>query len=206
MADIKQILDQNNNEILPITSTEAVFNPDGATTVEGRIQALESYKQKKLVAGTDIEIESLSDTLDQINFTNDSGFINSATNQLLHYYKKNEVYTQEEVDALMNVLSNFQYSVVNALPEPSASTMGIIYIYNGHRYITNEKAGGTYEMIDLGAYDIDLSDYVTDQELDDSLEKRPIFQETTEEQMKALIQSGTWEAGVLYYSVEQTEE
>ena len=121
MAYIKQILDQDDNEILPITSTEAVFNPDGATTVEGRIQALESYKQKKLVAGTNKEIEAVSSTLDQINFVNDNGFINSATQQLLYYYKKNEVYTQAEVDALVNALSNFKYSVVNALPEPSAS-------------------------------------------------------------------------------------
>lgn len=38
---IKQVLDQNDNEILPITSTEAVYNPLGDTTLESRLQTLE---------------------------------------------------------------------------------------------------------------------------------------------------------------------
>jgi hypothetical protein len=39
---IKQVLDQSNNEILPVTTTTAVLNSDGTTVLENRLQSIES--------------------------------------------------------------------------------------------------------------------------------------------------------------------
>lgn len=64
MAYIKQVLDQDNNEILPITNTTAVLNPDGQTTLEGRLQEIESdidAKQDMLISGVNIKtVDGLS--------------------------------------------------------------------------------------------------------------------------------------------------
>lgn len=115
---------------------------------------------------------------------------------------KPDVYTKHEVDSLIDDISNFKYQVVGVLPTASESTMGIIYIYNGHRYLTVEKAGPSYEWSDLGSYDIDLTDYVTFEKLDDELEFRPIHTKVTESQMEGMIDNHSWIEGVLYYSVE----
>lgn len=139
------------------------------------------------------------------DLTNDSGFVNTATDELLNYYKKSQTYSQAEVDALLASVNTFEYVSVNALPTASSSTMGKVYIYNGHRYITEED-GGSYDWVDLGSYDIDLSGYVTTTTLNTALEHRPIFQEVTETQMQNMLDNGTWEEGVLYYTVEQEEE
>lgn len=139
------------------------------------------------------------------DLTNDSGFVNTATDELLNYYKKSQTYSQAEVDALLASVNTFEYVSVDTLPTASSSTVGKVYIYNGHRYITEED-NGSYSWTDLGSYDIDLSGYVTTVALNTALEHRPIFQEVTETQMQNLLDNGTWEAGVLYYSVEQEEE
>lgn len=114
---------------------------------------------------------------------------------------KPDVYTKTEVDEIASSLSNFSYVVVQTLPTASELTYGKFYIYDGHRYIT-DYSGGEYTWIDLGSYNVDLTDYVTEEELDDALEHRPVFQQTTEAAMETMIEAGTWTAGVLYYSVE----
>lgn len=149
-----------------------------------------------------VNVSVPTETSDLIN---DSGFVNTATDELLNYYKKSQTYSQAEVDALLASVNTFEYVSVDTLPTASSSTMGKVYIYNGHRYITEED-GGSYDWVDLGSYDIDLSGYVTTVALNTALEHRPIFQEVTETQMQNMLDNGTWEPGVLYYSVEQEEE
>ena len=113
------------------------------------------------------------------------------------------VYTKSEVDSLLNGVSNFTYQVVNSLPTASSSTTGKMYIYNGHRYVTTVN-GSTYTWVDLGSYNVSLTDYVTHDELDDELENRPIHQKVTEIQMQAMLDNETWEEGVVYYTVEES--
>lgn len=132
---------------------------------------------------------------------NDDNFVDTATDQLVHYYKKNQTYSKAEVDALLTSVDTSEYVVVNALPAASAATKGKFYLYNGHRYIT--QGDNPYEWVDLGQYDIDLSGYVKDADLEVALGDRPVFQMITDTQMQDLIDQGTWVPGVLYYSVEE---
>lgn len=135
------------------------------------------------------------------DLTNDSGFVDTATDQLVHYYKKSQTYSQAEVDDLVAAASDFEYVTVNTLPTASAATKGKFYLYNGHRYVTTGNDPYTWE--DLGTYDIDLTGYVQDEDLAEALEDRPVFELVTETQMQNMLDNETWEAGVLYYSVEE---
>lgn len=134
------------------------------------------------------------------DLTNDSGFVDTATDQLVHYYKKSQTYTQAEVDDLVAAAADFEYVTVNALPTASAATKGKFYLYNGHRYVTT--GNDPYEWTDLGTYDIDLTGYVKEEDLEEAIEDRPVFELVTEIQMQNMIDNGTWEAGVVYYTVE----
>lgn len=132
---------------------------------------------------------------------NDDNFVDTATDQLVHYYKKSQTYSKAEVDALVASVDTTEYVAVNALPTASAATKGKFYLYNGHRYIT--QGNDPYEWVDLGTYDPDLSGYVSDAELATALEDRPVFEQITDANMQDLIDDESWIPGVLYYSVEE---
>lgn len=106
----------------------------------------------------------------------------SVLTELDNYYTKSQTYSQSEVDALINGVSNFEYVVIespNTLPTASSATMGKMYIYNGHRYVT-VYSNNTYSWHDLGSYDIDLTDYVTETELQQALEDVVTTQDLTD--------------------------
>ena len=126
------------------------------------------------------------------------------TNQLTNYYKKTEIYSKSETDALVRAASDFEYEEVSVLPTASASTKGKFYLYNGHRYVTTEKAGGVFSWTDLGSYDIDLDGYVTKSNFDTELAIRPSYERLdSEAQMQSMINNHTWVEGVIYYTVEE---
>ena len=125
------------------------------------------------------------------------------TNQLTNYYKKTEIYSKSETDALVRAASDFEYEEVSTLPTASASTKGKFYLYNGHRYVTTEKAGGVFSWTDLGSYDIDLSGYVTNSTFEEAMRVRPEHQEVTEAQLRSMLDNETWEENVIYYTVEE---
>lgn len=101
------------------------------------------------------------------DLSNDSNFINSTVNNLANYYLKTQTYTQAEVDALINAAINGRFRKVNVLPvtgEPN-----IIYLVPKadpetsdacDEYIWQDNA---WELI--GNTSIDLSGYITDEEL-----------------------------------------
>lgn len=96
------------------------------------------------------------------DLTNDSGFITSAVNDLLNYYKKTETYTKEEVNTLLSNLSTLNLEVVSVLPDHDISettiyllpktTPGTDDVYDEYVYINNN-----WEVI--GSTAADLSNY-----------------------------------------------
>ena len=96
------------------------------------------------------------------DITNDSGFITNSVNNLVNYYLKNEVYTKDEVTALIGAIQQFHYEVVQELPQTGAnnimylvpkSTSQTNNVYDEYVYSNGwEKIGDT---------EIDLSNYVT---------------------------------------------
>lgn len=103
------------------------------------------------------------------DLTNDSGFITSAVNDLINYYKRSETYTKAEVNALLASLSSLNLEVVAVLPDHDISTTTIYLVpkdvpgtddvYDEYVYINNswEKIGSTAA---------DLSNYYTKTQAD----------------------------------------
>lgn len=137
---------------------------------------------------------------------NDSGFVTTETVGLTHYYRKERLYTREEVDALVTAFDTAHYEVVDELPEPSENTMGTIYLVNGeddkkYRFVSSEH-NGVYTWIDLGPIDINLADYVTRSQFNAAMENRPVHRKATESEIEQMVDEHTWEQGVVYFSVE----
>ena len=105
-------------------------------------------------------------------FNNDSGFITNTVNNLANYYLKSETYTRAEVEQLIAAIKQGKFEIVAELP--ASGDANVIYLvpkstaqtsnsYDEYVYINNawEKIGDT---------DIDLSGYVTDDELTTALQ------------------------------------
>ena len=105
-------------------------------------------------------------------------FITKAVNDLLYYYTKSETYTKMEVDNLIAAIKQFNILAVPVLPEPSADTMGTLYLVPAEdqseptnvkdEYITLSKTEGgttTYSWEKIGTTEIDLSNYPTFDEM-----------------------------------------
>lgn len=103
------------------------------------------------------------------DLTNDSGFITVNTNSLINYYLKTETYSQAEVDEIVGKLNRLTTEIVTELPTENISTTTIYLVkvdetnnYTQHMYI-----GDTWA--DLGSTTIDLSGYVSTQQLTTAL-------------------------------------
>ena len=97
-------------------------------------------------------------------FNNDSGFITNSVNNLANYYLKTQTYTQTEVDNLISAAVSGRFQKVNTLP--ASGQPNVIYLVpkadpetsnTCDEYIWQDNA---WELI--GSTEVDLSDYVTD--------------------------------------------
>ena len=94
-------------------------------------------------------------------------------NALLNYYLKTETYSAAQIDQMLAAIKQFRYQVVDVLPEPSADTMGIVYLapsahaVSGNikdEWITlsrNEGGETIYYFEQIGDTAVDLSNYST---------------------------------------------
>ena len=102
------------------------------------------------------------------DFTNDSGFITKAVNDLTNYYTKTNTYSKEEVNSLVGGIKTIEFQIVTALPSTGASN--VIYLksnggaspnsYDEYAWIA---ANSSFEKI--GSTNIDLSGYWKKDEL-----------------------------------------
>lgn len=103
--------------------------------------------------------------------TNDAGFISASVNNLINYYLKDDTYTKDEVNALIETVSGIQFEIVETLPTTDIK-QNIIYLVPKddpqvqdikEEYINITGTPDGWERI--GDTSIDLSGYVTDDEL-----------------------------------------
>lgn len=99
--------------------------------------------------------------------------IQQVSASLVNYYLKTETYSKAEVNTIVDTIKQFRYIVANALPEASASTMGIIYLIPS----TNPKTqnvkdefltvldGSAYNWEQIGSTTVDLSGYSTTEQM-----------------------------------------
>ena len=100
------------------------------------------------------------------DFTNDSGFITKAVNDLTNYYNKTNSYSKTEVDTIISNVKNGRFEVVAALPTTDIKT-NVIYLVPSadpqssnvkDEYINLDGTTTGWELI--GSTAIDLSNYV----------------------------------------------
>lgn len=87
--------------------------------------------------------------------------------------ERDNYYTKEEIDNMVEAIKQFNIQIVNTLPEASESTMFIIYLIpssnpkttnSKDEYIT-VKSGNAYSWEQVGSTEIDLSGYSTTEEM-----------------------------------------
>lgn len=101
----------------------------------------------------------------------------NTVDNLVNYYTKSETYTQTEVDNLISAIPKFAIKVVDALPVTDISTTTVYLLRTSEtetgnlytEYIYAEVSTGTYQWEELGTQTIDLSDYVTTEDLNTTL-------------------------------------
>ena len=105
---------------------------------------------------------------------NDSEFIIKTVDNLTNYYKKNEIYTQEQVNTLISNVNSFNVDVVQTLPTENIDTHTIYLVpkeaetndnYDEYIYINN-----SWEHI--GSTSADLTNYYSKNEIDIKLESK----------------------------------
>lgn len=109
------------------------------------------------------DIPNLSDVPTKVSdLINDTGFITNTVDNLVNYYSKNQTYTKDEVNTLVNNISSFNAKIVDELPTTNISPTTIYLInktdsidkdyYDEYLYINFhwEMIGHTY--VDLWNY------------------------------------------------------
>ena len=101
--------------------------------------------------------------------------ITNTVNNLTNYYLKSETYTQAQVDSLINAAKTGRFIVVAVLPTTNIDTTAIYLVPKMPSEQSNTKDeyinldGTTAGWEKIGDTTIDLSDYVTDTELQTAL-------------------------------------
>ena len=147
-------------------------------------------------------------------------FIQQVQASLINYYLKTETYSANQIDQMLAAIKQFRYQVVDVLPEPSADTMGIIYLVpSAHavsgnikdEYITltrDEGSGIIYYFEQIGETAIDLSNYYTkaqtNVEISAAINQALAVYSTTAE-MNAAIAQAIATAIANYYTKAQTD-
>lgn len=143
-----------NNDVGFITNNvEDLINYDSKTDVDNKISTAIS----NIILPTKVS-----------DLTNDTGFITSTVDNLSNYYKKSEVYTQTEVNGLINAITTLNIQVVSTLPTTNISTT-TIYLKGTETTGTNDYeewiyVNNNWELI--GTTAIDLTPYITKEEVD----------------------------------------
>ena len=134
-------------------------------------------------AAWDAKSDFSGDYPDLTNKPDLSQFITRSVDDLVNYYLKNEVYTKDEVADLLAGITGGIWVSVSVLPQPSADTYGLkIYLVPSQNpavqnqkdeYITTRSGSAgnySYAWEQIGTTAIDLSEYVTNEDLQDALE------------------------------------
>lgn len=156
---------------------------DYSDTDKTKLAGIAEGAQANVIEGVSVNGSAVTPSSKVVNITvptkvsdlsNDSSFIDNTVNNLTNYYTKTQTYTKTEVDAAISAAMKGGYVAVATLPTASADTMGKIYLVpidgggSGNNvkeeYITIQN-GSTYSWEMIGTTEIDLSNYVTKDEL-----------------------------------------
>lgn len=180
----------NKEELLDVLDLEnaggVIQGPKGDAGKDGTTPHIDEETKRWFIGDYDtgyvavpniIDIPAIPVALSQL--INDENFIKNTVDNLLNYYRKDEVYSKLEITTLMGNLNTISVAIVEQLPESdiSATTIYLIAIadnvYSQHMYIKGEWA-------DFGNTDINLENYVTVQAMQDALKLKAEVNHTHE--------------------------
>ena len=172
-ADMNAAISSAINEALADYSTTDQMN---TAITQAITSALASYYTKHEI---DLKVTKLDGDINAEK-TRAQGIENSlqqlimqVSAQLVNYYLKSETYSKNEVQQLVDNVRQFQYKVVTTQPQPTADTVGWIYLVPGsHTETQNVKEeyitileGSSYKWEHIGSTNVDLSGYSTTAEM-----------------------------------------
>jgi len=163
---------------------------DGGIYLYNKNNAIdETTGRWRAVSGGSTDYNSLINKPTNLSdFNNDLGFIDKLVSDLENYYKKDETYTQEEINQKIGAIATLSMLIVDELPDEGSSK--IIYLVKktvGTGYV--EWIFTLGEWADIGDTDVDLSQYVKSVDLADvatsgsykDLIEKPVIPEKTSE-------------------------
>ena len=124
-------------------------------------------------------------------YTAISGFVTASVNNLVNYYRKDETYSQLEIQQLLAAVKQFTYQSVGVLPTASSDTMNKIYLVPSSKpaqqnvkdeFITIAVTSGgttTYSWEQIGSTAIDLGGYYTSAQTDAAIQAALAYYTTT---------------------------
>ena len=142
---------------------------DYTTSEKQKLGGIESNAQKNVIEGITVNGTSVSPDPNKVIALT---VIDKAVNDLLNYYLKSDTYSKTEVDNIISAVKNSRFAVVNQLPTTDISTntiylvpktVGTSTLNVRDEYINTDGTSAGWELI--GDTEIDLSGYVTDDEL-----------------------------------------
>lgn len=172
-AEMNQAISQAINSALADYSTTAQMN---TAITQAITSALASYYTKSEIDTKNAALNAAIGT-ETTRAKDAEGnlqqLIMQVSAQLVNYYLKSETYSKNEVQQLVDNVRQFQYKVVATLPQPTADTVGWIYLVPGsHTETQNVKEeyitileGSSYKWEHIGSTNVDLSGYSTTEEM-----------------------------------------
>lgn len=131
------------------------IQPTGEYALKTDIPSVEGLATEEYVDGKIDEVKQ--------EIPNVSSFITNAVDDLVNYYKKDETYTQEQIDDKLSDLHSISFKKVDVLP--SAGESNIIYLVPREKQET-KNAYDEYIWDNgwekIGSTDIDLTGYATE--------------------------------------------
>lgn len=198
---VKSVNGQTGVVTLPIPSEAADINAEeaGAVSTHNDDQTAHPYMSGRLataldrISGHDTNIEELNTSVAERLKTADlaakldsykaaQGLVSNTTRNLTNYYLKSEIYTKEEVAALISAIPKFEIKVVTSLPTSNISQTTVYLVKDttegGGLYTEYIYTGSEWE--ELGNQTVDLAGYVTEEKLNNILEDYATLTEVSE--------------------------
>lgn len=150
-----------------------VISATGGEAVWGSITGTLS-NQADLKAALDNKANASDIPTKVSELSNDTNFITKTVDNLINYYKKSEIYTQDQVNILISNVNSFNVEVVQILPTENIDVHTIYLVpkkaeandnYDEYIYINS-----SWEHI--GSTSVDLTNYYNKNEIDTKLEQK----------------------------------
>lgn len=173
---------------IPSEASDVNAEEAGAVSAHNADQTAHPYLSGKVanaldrIGGHDTNIEEINTLVAERLKTSDlaakldaykaaQGLVGKTTTDLTNYYLKEEVYTKDEVATLISAIPKFEIKVVTSLPTANISQTTVYLVKDttegGGLYTEYIYVNGAWE--ELGNQSLDLTGYVTDEELDNLL-------------------------------------